>query len=397
MRPNGVPLALLLWYAPHNLALAAPPGGTPARPLPVVVTASHHGVLPHWLRLGRNLPPGSLTIVHLDAHPDMALPHRPFPRGLPRRDDDLQASVDIASFQLAAVRTGITRRILWIRPVWATQIPDGEHKLRVGNGPDGSLRADSRLDYHVLTPVFWVAPDQLRDFDPLTLRVMRLEDPADPNVRADEWSTAEAGNLLVDPAGPLVLDIDLDLFSTRNPAVDRLLAVGFTEEEVTTIRRLFARENLDFSADPRERQAELRQIENAIAATTAGAWNEVPGALFALWRRGLSPIDLFEMYGVLDGKSEEQLTTLLREGFTVVGVPVHKSEQAEIEAALRALDHLVRNRIARPALVTIARSMGDGFTHPYWLGPAEMGTLEVLEKALGPLRISYDTNRPPLR
>lgn len=373
------PICLALSLLSAGLA-ALPATPLAAAPLRVVVCASHHHVLPYWYRAARKgeLPRTGLTVVHLDAHPDLAVPARPIPDGFPRLDGSHQDGIDIASFQLAAVRAGLVDRVLWVRPAWAPQIPDGEHRFRLGAGVDGYLRVDSPLDYYVLNGV-WAPGVALNATRELSLRVLQL-DPA-------------PGDGLLVPAGrPYILDIDLDIFSTRNPAVDNLRDAGFSAEEIATIRRVFARENLDLDENPAERQRDLAAIEAAIQTVTGGDWYEIPGAALRLWWYGISPGELYELFDLLDGKSYQQIDVLVSQGRTAVGVPVHKSEQAEIEAALAALEGLTSRRLERPALVTIARSMKDGFTHPFWLGPVETGVLEVLEKTHGPLRVTYDAD-----
>lgn len=365
------------------LVLAWSPLASEPTRVDVVVTASHHHVLPYWYRAARRgqLPREALTVVHLDAHPDLAVPGGSVAPGFPPDDFAHQASIDIASFQLAAARAGLVRRVLWLRPAWADQITDGEHRFRLGTGPGDSLRVDSPLDYYVLNDAYRATSD-LRDAVDVELRVLVLEPESDER--------------LVPEGTPFILDIDLDIFSTRNPAVDRLAAAGFSDEEIAVVRRVFARSNLNLSSEPSERIADLEAIESAIEIVTAGGLLESLWAAGTLWWYGISPLEMSELFSLLDGKSYEQLDALLREGRVVVGVPAYRSDQAEVEATLRAFEKLVQRRLGRPALVTIARSMRDGFTHPFWVGPVEAGVLEILRRELGPTRVIYDRELKPL-
>ena len=110
----------------------------------LTVHASHDDVLPTWLAAiaaGRVQAPA--RVLHFDAHPDLAAPI-----ARPTSADPL-AGVDIASFQLAATFLGAVDEIVWLRPSWAFQLPDGDHSFRVGHS-GGRLRVDATFDYYVL-------------------------------------------------------------------------------------------------------------------------------------------------------------------------------------------------------------------------------------------------------
>lgn len=59
---------------------------------------------------------------------------------------------------------------------------------------------------------------------------------------------------------------------------------------------------------------------------------------------------------------------------------------------LYALEVALRNEKTRPVLVTICRSMRDGYTNPHQWKHIESGILELLEKSYGKLDIVYDKN-----
>ena len=35
-------------------------------------------------------------------------------------------------------------QVVWVRPVWAPQMPDGEYRFEVGTGPEGRITTTSR-------------------------------------------------------------------------------------------------------------------------------------------------------------------------------------------------------------------------------------------------------------
>ncbi len=348
----------------------------------VVICASHHRVLAHWLAAARagRLPRSGVQVVHVDAHPDLAIPETPLPRGWPARADVLVAQLDIGSFQLAAIRTGLVERIVWLRPDWATQLPDGEHRFRLGTTADGALRVDATFDYYVLDGG-WAPTAELRDSVAVELRVLSL-------------SAIQPGVPLAQ--GPTILDIDLDAFATRNPAADELRAAGFGDADAERVRSIFARERLDLAEAPAERIAQLDEMLEALESLGAMRIAELPGALLALWRRGLGVRDLLALYRMLARAEDERaLVTLLERGRELVGLPEHRASGDEIRATARAIGALVASGAVRPQLVTIARSVDDGFT-PAGEWPAiERALLRELRDALGDVRVRFDVGLRP--
>ena len=118
---RGLGAGLLLLLSLASRAVGSEP------PVEVVVCSSHHHVLRHWLRVAEQggLPRSGVTVVHLDGHPDLGVPTEPMAAAWPARAEQLVATLDIATFQLAAVRVGLVDRIVWLRPAFAHQLADG--------------------------------------------------------------------------------------------------------------------------------------------------------------------------------------------------------------------------------------------------------------------------------
>jgi hypothetical protein len=375
-------LALLPAAAP-----AEPTGreGAPrAGPVEVVVCGPHHRVLLHWLRAASEgrLPRQGVRVVHLDAHPDLAVPEGPVPPGWPGNPGRVLRSVDIASFQLAAVRVGLVSEVWWLRPPFATQIPDGTRRFRLGAVASGLLRVDDPSDYYVLDTGY--APGQtLRDPDSLTLHVVPLDGALGSPPPAPD-------------GGATILDIDLDAFATHNPAADRLRAAGLGDAQLDALRRIFARENLVLSDDPETRVREVDSLLDAARTLAEGPLPDWPGALATLWRRGLGPLDLASLarlLGTLDGVPLERL---LEDGRTLVGAPEHlEPAPGEIAASARRLGDLIRHGWVDPALVTIARSVDDGFTPRRYWPEIEWTVLHELADALGDATLRFDAGQRP--
>jgi hypothetical protein len=349
----------------------------------VVVCSSHHHVLRHWLRIAEQggLPRSGVTVVHLDGHPDLGVPRNPVAGVWPERPERLMAALDIATFQLAAVRVGLVDRVVWLRPAFAHQLADGDRRFRLGVSASGELRVDDPSDYYVLDEG-WAPRSELRE-------------PTDVSLRVVPVVAAAVGGPLAE--GPTILDIDLDAFATRNPAADHLRERGLDDEQLASLRRIFAPESLDLAPEPELR---IRQVDGMLAAVeqvATGPWTAWPGALFTLFRSGISPLELYELQSILTSLSGETATTdLLEQGRQLVGIPEHREvSRADIAAQAEVLRVLLSSGSVRPSLVTIARSVDDGFTPRAPWPRIERAVLRVLAESLPHARLRFDHGLRP--
>jgi hypothetical protein len=350
----------------------------------VVVTGPHDRALAYWMAAAREgrLPREGVTIVHVDAHPDLSTPQGPMPRGW--RDDarDVLDRVHIASFQLAAVRIGLVDEIVWLRPAWAETFPDGDRTFRMGTLASGALAVDDPSDHYVLDADY--APsDRLSDTQEVRLRVMTLD------------AAVAAGAPLAQ--GPAVLDVDLDFFATRNPYAEEMRRAGVGDAELDRLRAIFEPQGLHLAADPATRVAEVRALEGAVASLASAEWSALPAALGVFWARGIGPLDLWSLRAMLAraGDDPAAVEALLRNGRHVVGLPERRADPAEIAAAAAGIRALLEHGSVEPSLVTIARSVDDGFTPADAWPLIEWTLIGELARALPGATIRFDADQQP--
>jgi hypothetical protein len=380
MRRASPLLAMIASLALPAASFAADPADAPE----VVICGPHDRALAHWIAAvtsGR-LPREGVTVVHVDAHPDLSLPRAPFPRGF--RDDAraVLAHTHIASFQLAAVRMGFVDEIVWLRPRWAETFPDGPRTFQMGELASGELAVDDPSDHYVLDEG-WAPGAALRDTQPVQFRVIPLD-------------TAAQTGLLA--ASPVILDIDLDVFATRNPYADRLRRAGFTDADLDALRRIFTPSGLALASDPATRVAEVRALTDAVAALANGEWTSLPSALVVFWQRGIGPGDLASLYEITSraSLSAASLDALFADARQVIGLPERAADPAEIAATAQQIRALLETGALRPALVTIARSVGDGFTPRDAWPLIEWSLLNSLQAALPPgAVVRFDAGEAP--
>jgi hypothetical protein len=369
------------WTAAALLAAAAPAtsGDDPA--LEVRIVESHNRVLLGWLAAARagRIPREGVTLIHVDAHADLAAPRGPLAPGFPQDDLALFERTDIASFVLAAVRAGLVDEVVWVHPPWSHQLPDGARAVRLGSLPSGALAVDDPSDFYVLG-AGWAPAASLSDVQTLRLRAIELPDALREPLLAD---------------GPTILDVDLDVFATHNPAADRLRSAGLGDADLDRLRAIFAPEGLGLAADPGARRVEVQALQDAVGALASGSLRALPGAALVFWRRGVGPGDLWALWDMLGRAREPAQEVLLEEGRLLIGLPERRADPAEIADTARCISELVGRGIVRPSLLTIARSVDDGYTPREAWPLIEWSLLGALAPVLPGATVQFDAGLRP--
>jgi hypothetical protein len=367
------------------IALGLVAGAAAAEPAPrvqIAICDSHHHVLRYWLRAAArgDVPAQALTVVHFDAHPDLGVPQPEPPRAWRERPEAVVAATDIERFQLTAAWLGVVGRVVWLRPTWAHQLPDGERRFRLGRSAGGALRVDDSSDYYVLENVFSPTAE-LRDAVEVSLRVLQLGPDLGARLAGEDAA---------------ILDIDLDGFATRNPAADALRAAGMSDAALAGLRAIFAPEKLALGATPEARAAGLERLLAAVRDVAEGGVLARLAGLFRLWRLGFGLGDLWSLWRIVgELPAGLPVSELLEHGRTLVGLPERAPVAAEIDATADALAGLLQSGALRPRLVTISRSARDGYT-PMSAWPAiEWRLLRALHAALGDATVTYDVGLAP--
>lgn len=197
-----------------------------ATKIPVIVVESHHHVLEHIhliLRRQKQLL-SSWSLLHWDAHPDLACPRIPAQQCFRPHDathislyDALDATPSgIAEWILPLVFAAQLHHIQWIRPIETSmqQLPDGDFVVSVGAwGPKQHKQVDSFLDLPLdaVLKVNWSVPYYQDDDD----------DVQDELLLPQEMQLKVATEPSHDRLGsPFALDVCLDYFYCHNPFVD---------------------------------------------------------------------------------------------------------------------------------------------------------------------------------
>jgi len=288
--------------------------------------------------------------------------------------------VDISSFQLAAVGAGLVKKILWLRPSWAKQFPDGQYRFHLGEVDGGDLKVDDKNDYYVVDGL-WAPLDKLKNPVEIEFQVLKLD---------------QAQVTLINTPRSAILDIDLDIFSTRNPGRDFFRKAGLADAEIKEIVARFSPEQLWLSRGPQKREKDIAAIKEGITTLMEGPWYASIGAVFRLFQRGVGPIDIYKVYTVTNKLGPEVSMAEIVTNFELaIGLPEHLAIPEEIQETLLVIKNLISSNTIQPDLITVARSVRGGFTPQDVCPQVEKSLLNVLQEVLGDFTLRYDRNCIP--
>jgi len=436
-----------------------------SRNLPVYICEYHDEALRclHHAIRRRRLPFSELTMVHLDAHPDMSASATLPADTVFESPHDLYCALrkdagGIAQWILPAVYGGHYKCVWWVRPSWALQIADGDYAVAVGRArrapensggaaprpmtlglatssiaSSGAGGSTSRLpplaeegsasdlanlggavpeticiscpEPYFVEDGIYCPESALSGAKPLRLLVSQLpeaggmpvgmETDQEPNGRAQGTNPFDdrfAAELVAGQAW--TLDVCLDYFACGNPFLKQTrpcIAAPFMalQNEVSFRKQSVASVTEFLSARDAFDKVYNTMLKGALAADGEVDPDDVEalGAFLPEARR--APL-LAELRSALEDARLSELQEV-SEAFDMVCLPLHPVTEAEVQERMAAFDDFLQRLCAesKPAAVTIARSVVDGFCPMRWHCMLEQGVLEVLRRRLGDLDIIY--------
>jgi hypothetical protein len=382
----------------------------------VVIVEAHHHCLEHIHAVLRKKKIfRRWRMVHFDAHPDLACPAIPViacytPRQPIDGEKNLYELLDarasgIAEWILPLTLAAQLQTIEWIKPEFSKQLPCGRHSFQVGvhdpswNGAKPSHFLDMGLG--ALLKVDWNHPYYLDDNEVvpgvdlaltqgLTLHVTELNSESHELVLgASENTTSE----------PWILDICLDYFACWNPylsdidEVDPELTDAFLE--VMNHCTLFGDPN-QLPMDSKASTAYMEQVHDFrnILHEVLKATNPDDALIMGtkLTRYYASPQICQRLIRMLRERIQthgHSALKLVLEAIPFWNMPhaVSSTGSAAIEKSMdtveRSLQRFLQNQpyeVARPFLITIARSTCDGFAPATVVEGIQDGVLAMLDR-----------------
>ncbi|KAJ8601226.1 hypothetical protein CTAYLR_003223 [Chrysophaeum taylorii] len=214
----------------------------------VSVVDEHHHVLAYYVRAKRRgLLTGGATVLHVDSHADLGMPET-FPDEKVTESRRLEEFSEINDFLVLGAHVGLFDHIVFVEPPWSNQFRccvyehNATFEFVVGVDASGELRVDlsgsTARDFERdrFGHVFWRNGErrmgdraELQRSRPFKVTLIALEHP----------NLGAAIAAAIDPAKPVVLDVDLDAFATVSPgAIATKARFGLDNTQLETLYHL---------------------------------------------------------------------------------------------------------------------------------------------------------------
>lgn len=311
--------------------------------------------------------------------------------------DRLFDAISIENWIMPAVYAGHINELVWLKPPWANQIPEGRTEFRIGNHC-GFIRVTSRLDYFISEGSY--RPEhELTDTRLVHLNTITIGGESD-----DDQKKINEDILISSPddsANEFILDVDLDFFSTHNPFLDIYSAANV----YSALHPIFAYTLCDLAeasdsavlACGLARQQQLDDLELIfIHLQTGNELDTYKGprseTVLAVWSQ---LVDLVTEVKAKYAASAIDWSLIYNAGCTcdTTDLPHHKSTEAEIDNLIVAFKEFLDRIDGTPTIVTVSRSSEDDYCPIDQVNIIQAKVLQALQDLYGD-RI---TDRPILQ
>ncbi|KAF7257643.1 hypothetical protein EG68_05815 [Paragonimus skrjabini miyazakii] len=200
------------------------------RPISVVVVDAHNEVVPYIYRFigAKKIPFSGLKMVHFDSHPDLGIPDMKACE-IRQNPQKLIEKISIEDWIIPLIFAGHVDHVIWLHPTWSGQLCDRKPTCYTV----GEDKETKRLGVDIPEPYFYNEAVFCSEEDMNSpVKFGLTVSPVHETNTLCKMCTDVVCVLLNQP---FILDIDLDVFSTQNPLLDK-----FTIEQRTSIDRLYA-------------------------------------------------------------------------------------------------------------------------------------------------------------
>lgn len=292
----------------------------------------------------------SPQMIHFDAHPDLVVPQ--IDPAILYDKDQLLEELSIENWIIPLCAMGLLSEVAWIKQDWAMQMPLGEHVFNVGvaagleEGHGDRLAVDSQLEYFIGEGNFVESSKELKEPRKFLLKVIELEDS---NCNS---STMKLSNR------PIILDIDLDFYSTNNPFWGIYKKAGLYAELKEIYQ--FKIDQKDIPGTVKRREGQLKYLKSIFQhleeKKSLEGFPEENHELFPKIEYLVKVLS--EHYDI----NEIDFLLIHDAGCTwdTYGLPDHRSTEAEIKEAMERTEKFLRT-LPDPVLITISRSTEDDY------------------------------------
>ncbi|OWZ22509.1 hypothetical protein PHMEG_0002796 [Phytophthora megakarya] len=356
----------------------------------VVVVDDHHHCLPdiHLAIRQRRLPFSEIHVLHVDAHPDLSFPAA-VDASVIFQPDSLYELLDksvagIAEFLLPLVFAGHVNQISWLKPSWATQMPNGAYKqLAIGKRKsNGAMGVTCELPHFVEDELFCPVED------------MNTSSMRHWNLFAMETNSSDIVTEAITTARQKSKDLETHIGKADvNIVANVFYCVRYRRDSLEILdAKLRDSERRTFCKLIQRLEAADSQQDNA---TRRSEWVQVVRELAPLYAKNVNAEKLLDEFAqVLEKyRGDKRIQREIWAAGPFLDLPHHENSLEEIECMVNEVEEFLHlhalDATNPPAIVTIAKSTGDEFLPPHQLDVALTSVLQMLERVFDELSTKY--------
>lgn len=341
--------------------------------IPLFIVENHNDVLelilPALAR--RYIPFKNNLMVHFDSHPDMCVPRLMSSETVFNRRVLLE-SLSIENWLIPLMYAEHVNETIWVKPPWANQLPNGTHKLMVGDNGD-KIKVSSNLDYF-LSDGCCENVNLIKNKKQVKIHVTNVGEFINEILRED-W----------------ILDVDLDYFSTLNPFLNIYPKANTYEK----LRKIFY---IDKSYDVNDQESIMEYVNkrNKELDYFEGIFQFMAqnGSLENYKNEDSTMNEKFELIKELIESLCHHYSIYEIDWFVIndagctcddeeFQIPHHESSDEIVKSMLNEFEKFLKSVKTPPSMVTIARSCDDGYTPKHQIEQIQSEVIRILKEKFG--------------
>lgn len=329
-------------------------------------------------------------MIHFDSHPDLCRPEH-MPAMYVNDKELLFEAINIESWILPTVYGNHVNHVVWIKPPWALQIPEGQHHVSVGEY-NHEIFVNSKLDYFITEGAFCPLTE-LSNTKTLTLDVMEMGCEGDSKTSTQQQSPHWIEKTI---SGPYILDIDLDFFTTKNPFLDFYKEVNTYErlKEIYIIDKTYTIDDetsiLCYTKQKRELinffEMFFTRLDEKTTVEKLREEINPPDHLKDRFEKALSLVSL--MQKEYDFDVDWEIVHAAGCTCDYIELPHHESNRAEISSMMEKFYRFLKQLKSPPTIVTISRSSSDDYCPENVVDEVQDMVLNALQNTFGDVEVN---------
>nr|CAI5841448.1 unnamed protein product [Callosobruchus analis] len=302
--------------------------------------------------------------------------------------DNLMDAISIENWIMPGVYAGHFSNLVWVKPPWCRQMEDSYQTFHIGKDKnDGTIRVDCKENYFVSEGLY-VQKHQLENIRTVSLDVVTLGS----NIQGCADNINDIRNVLTKNVNsPLILDIDLDFFSTGNPFKSLFCEANLYErlKDIYNFIPPASKDDNSILEISNKRKEQINYLKSLFLHLNQH--KELPEAV-QKYQDLYQKVDKLREVMLAHYKEDDIDWELVHDSGCTCddsGLPEHLSTDEELETMYTCFKDFLELLPKHPVIVTISRSTDDDYT------PCEQ-VEEIQERVVAILKDVFDCDEPIL-